>query len=528
MLRFIRLPLVQCSSRRKAAKVFDAAVHYCGTSKNTPSGALSFVPLLHNSVLHSSFFGMKRDRRAHSASSIGSTGAVAIFRNEPMSIERNLEVSGRVRLLRTLCILVVFATLTVACGFFRAASATPPSGLTMLSEEQLLQAAASGDSTLLEAEVRHFTDSRLKKLAQLEVAASRLDLAAARQYLKEYTQSGDTDRRHLAYAWSAAAGSFFSVGEYREAFEAARHWKTFLSTNSDATAELQDAENLASIAAPLSKAPRQVIVRKAFKTVPLTTDAVGLSRSSILINGTVTECVLDTGANISTVTVSMASTLGLRLLEAQASVGSATQQTVKTQIGVADSLELAGVSFKNVVFLVVPDDQLQVPVPGYRLDLIIGFPVFHALGAIRFEGKRGFTPLAASTDSEGSAMRFAGSDILIRARLNGEATTLQLDTGAAQTALSDVFAKSHRELIKGLNITDAHVAGAGGTVATKVANWNNVNIAIGNREANLATLPIDVDSLGRSGKYPGVLGSDVLSQFRAFEIDFLHRRFVLL
>jgi predicted aspartyl protease len=417
----------------------------------------------------------------------------------------------------------VLCTLALALVFTNLARAQEPD-----PEEQLLQAGANGETAPLEAAERRFSDPARRKLARLEIAASRLDLAAVRQALHEYVASADSDHRHQAYAWSAAAGAFFSVGHYAEAYDAAQHWKSALPAGAAGAAELQDAENLESIAHPLAAAPRQTVASSQPLKTPMLIDAVGLKRSSLTINGIIAEGVLDTGANLSTVTASMAARLHLRMLKVKATVGSSTQAAVNTQLGIADRLELAGVSLRNVVFLVMPDEQLQVPVPGYRLDLIIGFPVFRAMSAVRFDGNSAFTPLGSSAAAQrGSQTRFDGSNILISAQINGEETALQLDTGAAQTALSGVFAKAHPEIVSQLKVTDAHVAGAGGTVSTKVANWENVRIAIGDRLATLALLQIDADPGAGIGKYPGVIGQDLLNQFSSFEIDFIHRRFEL-
>ena len=135
--------------------------------------------------------------------------------------------------------------------------------------------------------------------------------AQTRQALADYLAAGDGDARRLADAWSTAAGVFFSVGEYADAYRAAERWKTVLGADGNA-AELQDVENLASIAQPLAGAASQTVESSSPRTVPLVKDAAGLRRSPVMINGMAADGVLDTGANISTVTHSMAEKLGLK------------------------------------------------------------------------------------------------------------------------------------------------------------------------------------------------------------------------
>ena len=91
--------------------------------------------------------------------------------------------------------------------------------------------------------------------------------------------------------------------------------------------------------------------------------------------GVLAEFIFDTGANLSTISESQAKKMNLTLFEQNVDVGSSTQIKVQSKLAVADSLYVGDILFENVVFLVMPNEQLSFPDINYKIDGIIGFPI---------------------------------------------------------------------------------------------------------------------------------------------------------
>jgi len=386
-------------------------------------------------------------------------------------------------------------------------------------------AARYGDIGPLEAGLPHIRDHALATLARTEIAAARMDRAGMRRALAAYRLTGDRDPTRRARAWSLAASAAFAEGDYTAAAAAARHWRDALRQEHNSQ-DVADADQLSELASLLALAPRMTVARHDGATVPTERDAAGLLRAIATIDGIAQSAVLDTGANLSTVSASAAARLHLRMLDGMASVSSATRQSVATRIGIADRLDFAGYSFRNVPFLVLDDAQLRIPLANdYAIDAIIGFPVFHAMGSITFAKGR-FTPGLPADVARSSSLRMHESDLFVALRIGAEPVALQLDTGAAGTSLSAEFARDHSKLVAGLPQSDQHIAGAGGVSAQHIALWPAVPVAIGGSTVLLDRIPILTSRAGDTDrKNYGSIGQDLLGRFASYTIDFRAMRF---
>ena len=68
---------------------------------------------------------------------------------------------------------------------------------------------------------------------------------------------------------------------------------------------------------------------------------------------------------MSVVSEKFAAMMGLKIFESNINVGTATHIDVVTKLAVADSFYVGGILFKNVVFLVTPDNQMTYPSINY-------------------------------------------------------------------------------------------------------------------------------------------------------------------
>lgn len=432
---------------------------------------------------------------------------------------------------RLLCPLLSLGLL-LAWPMAHATPHAPPAG--PRGPAHLLEDAGKGDVFSLEQALPGIRDPRWRALAQARIAASRLDTARAREVLAAQLAEQTQDAARQARAWSMLADVAFAEGDYAAAAEATSRQRALLEQDPAAAAHPQDAADAArmhGIARPLASVQRQQVA--SFEPSPAQTrrDKVGLRRADVRVNGRTQEMVLDTGANLSVVSRTTASRLGLRLLDSEVSVGSASRNEVPTLIGIADELAFAGLRIRNVVFLVLDDAGLEFSVPGgYRIEAILGFPVLRELRRIRFQrdGQLAPEPAASGTGAAPGNLRVIGSDLFVSAHVNGQPVALHLDSGASSSSLSPLFARRHPELIRGLPTRQEHFASAGGATSRRSAVLPDATLDLDGKTIPLEQIAIGLDeSEDVETRQFGVLGGDVLGRFSYWCVDFERMRLEL-
>lgn len=409
-------------------------------------------------------------------------------------------------------------------ALWAAALASPVAAATR-EEERALHAARYGDVAPLVMALPHTRDRAFAALARAEIAAARMDAAGVRAALAAYLAISDRYPARGARLLSLAAYAAFAGGDYAAAADDAARWRAALGKGGDRH-DIDDADQLHVLAKLLATAPPMTVAARAATPLATERDAAGLLRGTTSINGIAQSGVLDTGANLSTVSASAAARLHLRMLDGSASVGSATRDAVPVRIGVADEMRLAGFTFRNVPFLVLDDAALRIPLAGgYSIDAIIGFPIFREMGSITFAEGR-FTPGLPADAARSSPLRMHDSDLFVALRVGPDPVALQLDTGAGATSLSAEFAHDHPTLVARLPQSDQRVAGAGGASAQRVAYWGDVPVGIGGSIVRLDRIPILLGNPGDADrKTYGTIGQDLLRRFASYTVDFRAMRF---
>ena len=391
-----------------------------------------------------------------------------------------------------------------------------------------LQAAADGDLAGLAVALPRIA-APWQTLAQARLAAGRLDEAAAIALADRFLHGPAHAPCDDALAQAIIADAAFASARYARAADAAQARAALLGRCQGSADEIEGATTMAGLAQQLSAAPAPRVISFAPVSVGFTRDKAGLARTPVTVNGHVQEAVLDTGANVSVVSASTANKLGLKPL-GQAGVGTSSRQTIATGVAVADRLELAGLVLENVAFLVLDDAQLEMPLPGgYRIDAIVGFPVFRAMQRVRFNHDGTLVPEPGQGDAKApSNLALAGSDLFVETRVGGVAVPLHLDSGGSASALSARFAEDHAALLKDLPRGRQRLAGAGGATERAIANWPQVRVEVGGRGTVLASLPVALgDSDDVRMRTQGVLGGDVLNAFESWTLDFDRMRLEL-
>jgi predicted aspartyl protease len=231
--------------------------------------------------------------------------------------------------------------------------------------------------------------------------------------------------------------------------------------------------------------------------------------------------IFDTGANLSTISESQAKKMKLKIFGQSVDIGSSTQKEIQSKLAVADSLYVGDILFENVLFIVMPDDQLTFPQINYEIKGIIGFPVIHQLGEVHLK-KDGniFIPKTTSKKTEKN-MFFEGLNPVVKVTSESDTLLFTFDTGAGHTELSFKYFNKHKTDVekKGEMQTNER-GGAGGQVAVKEYILSNFPLQIGKNKTSLDKIPVTLEEYGFNKYFDGNLGQDVFLKFNTLIINF--------
>lgn len=399
---------------------------------------------------------------------------------------------------------------------------TCPQGATSVA---IAEAARYGEFEPLDAAVEDCAPAAERALVEAQRFLSRLDLAGAEAALDRYDVLNDADpsRRRLAFGLRGEAA--FVAGDYASAAEAFGR-QVEIETADDDGESLGSLRQTLAVARLLSETPPQQVIAGEPVRTATTRDMAGLMRAPATIGDQPIDMVIDTGANLSVLSKSAAERFGVRVLEGAAAIGSSTRSDVAARIGVADRMTFAGLTFSNVVFIVLDDDQLSFP-NGYRIDGIVGFPLMYAAGGVTLSADGDLTLAPEQVGTTEADLRISGSDLLVAATVNGLPTSLHLDSGASHTNLTSRFANRHAPDLTDGARQSRETGGAGGVVSGEVVVLSNAQVTVGGQAFDLPGLEIEVSSEGRAPKWPGTLGQDILGRVDRYSVDLRRMKLVL-
>ncbi|MCB0466347.1 MAG: aspartyl protease family protein, partial [Aequorivita sp.] len=307
--------------------------------------------------------------------------------------------------------------------------------------------------------------------------------------------------------------------EYKEALkineDLQQQYANFLDS-----AKLEDLKNTHKIWKALENTPPQEVRIASDIALPILKDKIGLSTLATKIGNTTTDFVFDTGANFSVIQRSVAARLGMTLLPAQFDVDAATGLKVKSDLAVAEKLELGEITLKNVVFLVFDDTDLSFPTIDYEIKGILGFPVIRALQEIQLTKDTLYVP-QKPTDYHLNNLAYDEYMPILKVSYKGDPLRFNFDTGAQSTSLySKFYSKYKTDIDANYTKTKLNTGGAGGQVVVEGYLLNNINLAVGIAEGTLNNIQLFPEKIGVTDKLHGNLGQDFIGQFNTMIISF--------
>lgn len=287
--------------------------------------------------------------------------------------------------------------------------------------------------------------------------------------------------------------------------------------------KIADLQNSKIIWTALKNMPAQVSSIKRGGSIQMDRDFAGLLNVNVNFgNGKDEDFIFDTGANFSVVRESIAIKNKWKIIRAGFEVGSATGKKVKSDIAIADSIVLAGSTFRNVVFLLFADNDLTIkplPLVKYNIMGIIGLPVIKEFLEIEIHSNGQLT--IPEHISKKDIRNFALPEFmpLIYVQANNDTLAFHFDTGARKTFLFSTYLDKY-PFIGGKQTTKT-MGGAGGTQQVAIVELDELRLSVAGKSAALKDVSIkqQANNSRETGTY-GNLGQDFLKQFKFVRINF--------
>ena len=288
---------------------------------------------------------------------------------------------------------------------------------------------------------------------------------------------------------------------------------------------LDDIKNSSLIWIALKDVGRQRSLIQRGDSIELTKDKAGLWNVPVGIGDTVEKFIFDTGANFSVVSESIAIKNGWKIRSGGGfDVGSATGMKVKSNIAVVDSIAIGKSVFRNVLFLVMPDEALTIrlnPLFTFSIKGIIGFPVISKFDEIEIHnsGSLKIPPVISVKHHKNFAIP-SGMPILYAAVKN-EVLGFNFDTGATKSSLFKTYLDKYPEDFRTSKTVSKSIGGAGGSKQIEVFQMESLTFQILNEPVTVRNVSVhrEIKNKGEMFSF-GNLGQDVFKQFSYFTMNF--------
>lgn len=336
------------------------------------------------------------------------------------------------------------------------------------------------------------------------------------QKINTFFQSGSSQPDSLILKiYRVQEDNFVKLHDYKQAQQVVlkiiNKFKQQLSTD-----EKADLENNLKIWTALAAVNPQKTVIHSDTRIKIERDKAGLKNLPVDINAVSTNFIFDTGANLSTVSLSTAKRLNMQIIPANIAVDAITGISIKADLAVCKKLNLGNITIENVIFLVFADSALHFPQLNYQINGILGYPVIEALREVQLTQDDYFiVPKVETKNDTLSNLAIDGLSPLI----NIEGQHFTFDTGAEQTILYAAFyEQSKKKFDQQYTTTKIRMGGAGGTTEYSGFKIDPVFQVMG-RSISLKNVSLLTAKIDKETVY-GNIGQDLIRQFSKMTINF--------
>ena len=232
--------------------------------------------------------------------------------------------------------------------------------------------------------------------------------------------------------------------------------------------------------------------------------------------------ILDTGANLSAVTRTVAGQLGLKLSSASSTAQGSNGIFVRVHTAVIPEIQIGGATIRNMAVLVFEDRDLAFPQIPEEIHGSIGFPVLESLGRITFHANGKFGVQEATKDAGvgNSNLYLERFTIVLQANIADEDHLMTLDTGATGTFMSDQYYRQHRQDLNSESLRELELIGVGGSTVVPAYLQRGVPFKMGGACVVLNNLIVLTEPTGLPDEFSGNIGQSLVGLLRSYTLDF--------
>ncbi len=358
-----------------------------------------------------------------------------------------------------------------------------------------------------------------KKLSQAfldsRISSDLNALQTLESWLQNHPAAPPEDR---LFAYKQLGSRYMAFTLYAKATDA--YEKAAALTEGNPDSDLEDALDLAKIATTVPP------IRKRGATgaeLNLERDLARLNRIHVDISGTISPMIIDTGAEISVAARSVAEKSNMQFLDGDVTVGTTTDNVVG-QLAVSNTVDIGGMVFQNVLFLVLPDDLLTFADGQYFVDGIIGLPIF--ITAQRMGWTKKATKLLLGdkvhlSDDKRTPIYWHDGGMALELKYNEVAFPAFFDSGASSSSGTVLLKSLLSVRDKSSLLTNTEIrTGVGGAVETKTHRLPEITLALAGENVVLTNIRVASEKLNEPDGDIAIIGSDILARTQSFFIDF--------
>lgn len=310
--------------------------------------------------------------------------------------------------------------------------------------------------------------------------------------------------------------NYGKLGLYKKAFETTStilsEYKTGLPDS-----EMEDYMNMNKIWRNLINQKPPAIVQNGEARIRMKRDKLGLQNLPVTNGKDAYDFIFDTGANLSTITESIAQKWALWKADSAIDVSSITGKKVKAHLAVCNRLYINNITVDNLVFLVFPDSALFIEQVPYQINGILGFPLLNALGEVQITRQDDFIVPLHHTQSNLRNMALDFLNPVIE--LDGDSYTF--DTGADETILYlPYYTKFKKKLDAEYQVQNLPLTGVGGSENKRGMVIDFVT-TINSKKVQMDSIHVFTEKVKETGEYYfGNVGQDIISQYDTMTLNF--------
>jgi predicted aspartyl protease len=284
-----------------------------------------------------------------------------------------------------------------------------------------------------------------------------------------------------------------------------------------------DAGREASRWSLFSDAPVQTASSPGDFTIQGKWDSIGLMQVHVAAGAYTGSWILDSGANLSTISQSVADRIGVQVSSDAGTAEGGSGAAVSVHAAIVPKLRLGLAVLHNVPVLVAADTDLDFSNINYRIEGSLGLSVLAALERVTVyrDGRVRFGGVSDASENVGPSHNLFLENFtpVITADLGSGDRLFTIDTGAVGTILSSAFYRENKP-VNSVELIRLELLGAGGKLVSPAYQVSGVGAILGGSCTRIETVQVLTEPVGSADEFYGNIGENALRSFTSFTFDF--------